>query len=399
MKAMVSRSLMHCGIIVASILAALLVCEGLLRVFDVSYPVFDDFDDVRGIRLRPGKEGWYRAEGEAYLSINSLGYRDREHDRSKPADAVRIAVLGDSFVEARQVALEDTFWYHLGGELQACDAFNGKQIEMLSFGIGGYNTSQEYLTLQQDVLDFSPDIVLLAVFSGNDIEGNSIALREASAWRILGPTHRLIDGQLVLNAPVSDSVWRQLLYGMVHEFRVVELANEVRRVMRALSWRESDPNGAETGLSSYVYLPPESPEWREAWLVTEALLAKMSDLVRSKGAQFVVTTIPSAAEVDPIRRRREQLASRIGADDLLYPDERITRMGMEAGFRVYPLTRELQEIAEQRQIYMHGFENTRLGFGHLNAQGHWLVAELLATKLCDSSDPGIDDRRMAAGGA
>ena len=384
-----SRWLLHGGLlVVSSILAATILCEALLRVFGASYPVFDDYDEVRGVKLRPGMQGWYRAEGEAYLSINSLGYRDREHDRRKPENTFRIAVLGDSYVEARQVPLEQTFWYKLGRNLETCQFLDGKHIEMLSFGIGGYNTSQQYLTLQKDVQQFSPDLVLLAMFLGNDIEGNAPKLQNGSAWRMPAPTHTLIDGELVLDRAFSNSVWRRLLYQMVHHSRVFELVNEGRRTARAWAWQSSDPHNVELGLSSDIYVQPESPEWHEAWRVTEVLLAKMNDLTRRMGARFVVTAIPRAIEVDPMGDRREQFEASIGVDDLLYPDERIARMGGDATFRVYPLTRELQTITETRKIYMHGFNNTQLGVGHLNEEGHGLVAELLARKLCNSSDLG-----------
>src|SRR2546426_8189504 len=47
-------------------------------------------------------EGWYRKEGVSYVRINSDGLRDREHSKSKPADTVRVAVLGDSYSEDRK---------------------------------------------------------------------------------------------------------------------------------------------------------------------------------------------------------------------------------------------------------------------------------------------------------
>jgi hypothetical protein len=265
---------------------------------------------------------------------------------------------------------------------------------MLSFGIGGYNTSQEYLTLQKHVQLFSPDLVLLAMFLGNDIEGNSAQLQNADAWRMPSPTHTLINGELVLNDSFNDSVSRRLLYAMVHHSRVLELINEVRRLNRARAWRSS-ANDTEIGLSPEIYREPEALEWHEAWRITEVLLAKMNDLVRLMGARFVVTTIPSAIEVDPRRERREQFEARIGVDNLLYPDEQIARMGARASFPVYPLTRELQLLAEQREVYTHGFANTGLGRGHMNEEGHSLVAELLATKLCNSTDLGIDDQQIA----
>ena len=397
MKAAISRWLMHCGLVVAGVFVALILCESLLRILGVTYPVFDDFDDARGVRLRPGKEGWYRAEGEAYLSINSLGYRDREHDRPKPPNTVRIAVLGDSFVEARQVPLQDTFWARLGHELQACDAFDGRSVEVLSFGVGGYNTSQEYLTLKQDVLNFAPDIVLLAIFPGNDIAANSKELQKGSAWRIAAPTHSLIDERLVINNSFDHSWRRQLLYNLIHHLRLVELLNEARRGLRARSWQSTPYDEIEVGLSTNVYRRAELPKWREAWLITEALLAEMNGVVRNAGARFIVVTIPSATQVDPVKRHREEIEERIGVNNLLYPDERILEMGAKAGFEVYAPTKYLQEIAEKSGIYLHGFSNTRPGIGHLNVEGHALLADVIGGDLCDSTTPQhlVTDERQA----
>ena len=68
-------------------------------------------------------------------------------------------------------------------------------------------------------------------------------------------------------------------------------------------------------------------------------------------------------------------------------------MGARWGFPVYGLTKELQEIAERERMFLHGFKNTKLGFGHLNEQGHEVVAKLLATKMCpfDNDDKMVTD--------
>jgi hypothetical protein len=200
------------------------------------------------------------------------------------------------------------------------------------------------------------------------------------------PIHRIVDGALVLDSSFDRSILRRLLYETVHYSRVVELVNEARHRIKALALRSSDSEGIEAGLSSQVYLPPNSPEWHQAWLVTEALLAKMNDLVWSQRARFIVITIPGAILVDPVGDVRERLESRLGVDDLFFPDRRIAEIGLRSGFRTYPLMKELQDIAEQRQIYIHGFDNTRPSFGHLNERGHEILADLLATKLCSSTD-------------
>lgn len=98
----------------------------------------------------------------------------------KPAGSFRVAVLGDAFVEARQVDAEKTFWRLLGRNLGSCIALGGKQVEVLNFGIGGYATTEELLTLRRDVLRFSPDLVLLGFFADNDVHDNSKALSLAT---------------------------------------------------------------------------------------------------------------------------------------------------------------------------------------------------------------------------
>jgi hypothetical protein len=124
-------------VLLVSVIAALALFEIGLRAADISYPVFDDYDPVRGMRLRPGKTGWYRKEGHAYLSINSVGYRDVERPRVKAPGTFRIAVLGDSFTEARQVPSGEAIWSLLEGDLSRCRPLSAMKVEVMNFGIGG----------------------------------------------------------------------------------------------------------------------------------------------------------------------------------------------------------------------------------------------------------------------
>src|SRR4030081_1323031 len=105
------------------LLFGLFMSESLLRVIGYSYPLFYTTDYYRGFALQPGVAGRYQREGESDVRINSDGLRDREHAKPKPADTVRIAVLGDSFSEAMHVPIEQTFWSLLEQQLQQCNVF------------------------------------------------------------------------------------------------------------------------------------------------------------------------------------------------------------------------------------------------------------------------------------
>ncbi len=87
---------------------AFLLGEIGLRVLGISYPYFYIPDPITGYAHKPGAEGLWHKEGNAYIRINSAGLRDREHDLKKHAGTFRIAVLGDSYTEAMQRPMEET---------------------------------------------------------------------------------------------------------------------------------------------------------------------------------------------------------------------------------------------------------------------------------------------------
>ena len=93
-----------------SLIAGLAVMEIGLRVLGLSYPAFMVLDPVRGNSLFPGAKGWQIKEGKAYVRINRHGLRDREYSQTKTLGTLRIAVLGESLAEARQVPRENAFW-------------------------------------------------------------------------------------------------------------------------------------------------------------------------------------------------------------------------------------------------------------------------------------------------
>jgi hypothetical protein len=151
--------------IVLAILAAVLVTlalEGGLRVtherFDAS--LFQP-DPERGYSLRPYAEGWIETDGEVYFKINSDGMRDRERPLQRPAGVLRVAIVGSSDVEGYGVPLEQTFEAVLERRLMELFKPRGKQADVLNFGVAGYSGPQEYLTLQNHVWKYDPQIVVV----------------------------------------------------------------------------------------------------------------------------------------------------------------------------------------------------------------------------------------------
>ena len=403
------------AVVASSLVVGLVIFELFLRAIGFTYPVFYQPDESRGYSLRPGMEGWYGKEGEAFVRINSDGLRDREHSKEKPPGTLRIAVVGDSYAEAFQVSQDKAFWSVMERGLQGCPSLAGRRVEVINFGVSGYGTAQELITLREKVWSYSPDVVLLALTTNNDVLDNSRALKLTDEI----PYFTLRDGQLVLDdsfrdAPsfrLRDSALNRLGRWLRDHLRFVQAIHlaQVALKTRLDAWRhrsaaqdrEQDAGaqshappasalqqqqGAqadELGTANVIYREPSDDTWRDAWAVTEKLLATMSAEVKEHGARFYVVTLSNGIQVYPEASARRAFAERLGVEDLFYPERRFRALGDREGFPVLNLAPELQRYADERKLFLHGF-GRELGNGHWNEEGHRVAGELITRWLCDS---------------
>jgi lysophospholipase L1-like esterase len=378
------------GLAAGAILIMLLVAEIGLRVAGISYPRTVQADPVLGAIHRPGVAFHFHDEGDAWVEFNSDGFRDVEWPVEKPTGEFRIAVLGDSYVEAVQVPVEERLTEVLAHELSDEPAFAGRSVRVMNFGMAGYGTGQELLLLRDRVAKYHPDLVVLAVLTGNDLSDNCRALRPHSQR----PFFLLRDGQLVLDDSFQDWVASEnrlqtrLLYGLADWSRIVQLAYRVRKnlhakaeIARALARRGDGPQ--ELGLDDQVYVEPTTPAWREAWDITEHLLLAIKEEARALGAKLLVVTLSNGEQVHPDPAERKQFADRLGVRNLDYPDTRIAHFCDEHGIAALTLAPTMRSYAEANHVYLHGFENTELGRGHWNQAGHRLAADLTAKKIVE----------------
>jgi lysophospholipase L1-like esterase len=382
-------------LLAGGVLVGLACAEGALRVAGIGYMRQWDHDPVRGLVAVPNQQGWYCQEGCAYVRNNSLGFRDDEWAIDKPPGTVRIAVLGDSFVQAREVAKDERFTEVLEERVNAHGGLSGRPVEVLNFGVAGYGTADELLVWRHVAQRYAPDIVLLAFFSGNDIINNVKSLQRNSNR----PYFVLRDGELELDAsfrsdPGHVMTWRRrLAYAAIDRSRLLQLAYRAREQLRGRTVHEDRAEVAaaagleDVGINRMVFAEPTQPKWTEAWTVTDAILAQLHREVESAGARFMVVTLTMGPQVHPDPAARERLLTRLGAPDLFYPDDRLAEIGRAHGFPVVNLARPLQVLAERDGTFFHGFSNTKLGTGHWNAAGHRAAAELIADRIERLLDP------------
>ena len=113
---------------------------------------------------------WYAREFSVPIKINSLGFRDLDRKQEKPSGVYRIALMGDSFVEALQVPFSKTAGQILEKKLN--EKFSNQtsgpsKFEVLNFGVGAHGTDQTYLTYLKYVKKTQPDYVFLFFFDAH----------------------------------------------------------------------------------------------------------------------------------------------------------------------------------------------------------------------------------------
>lgn len=389
----------------------LLIVEVLLRAGGYSYPEFYTVDESRGYALSPNMKGWYRKEGEGFIAINSDGLRDEEHAVAKPANTLRIAVIGDSYAEALQVSIQETFWKIMQEKLKGCGAAAGRQVEVINFGVSGYGTAQEFITLREQAWKYSPDIVILAITTNNDITDN---YRPFKRTEIPYFVHQ--GGELALDDSFRNSrsfkfknSYLSRTGGWIRDHvRVIQAIQESTTILKYkyLEWSKKPaetqvsanasakpPANSEpvpeppkqllfdVGIDNQIYRIPADENWKEAWHVTEDAILKVYEEVRQKNKIFLAVTLSNGAQVYPDPKARAEFMEYARADDIFYPDTRIRNFAEAHSVPVLTLAPSLQKYAEQNQVILHGFEKN-LGFGHWNQAGHRAAGEILGDHFC-----------------
>jgi hypothetical protein len=307
------------------------------------------------------------------VAVNALGLRDRPRTFARVPGRKRVLVLGDSYVEAMQVDLEDTFLARLERTTGA---------EMIDAGVSGYSTDNELRAFDARDHRFAPDVVLLVFFVGNDVLENGARLYlknphglPPKPWVGLGePTEPLARCFAAARAAahVADAtpgfMWRTS--------RGVRwtLTGGVGAALQKACGDAAGPSLVPGRPELFgVYGPPETVAWEQAWTATEANLAALVTRVRDSGAAVGVVLAPWHVEYDP-RSVLHLLFARSGgrAWEFGYPYERLGAVVTKLGVPWMSLA---------PTFAAHYAATGRTGAyewdGHWNAEGHTLVATAL----------------------
>ncbi len=382
--------------LVTSVGLALVFAELALRtVLAPRYQSENQIDAEALYRPIPGAVRENRREaingGERILyRINSQGYRGDELDANP---TTRVVVYGDSFTHAYYSDLEHTFAVRLEHYLTER---LGPGVEVVNAGVAGYGPDQELVKMERELPLLKPDLVLVAIFSGNDfgdlvrnklfrvdgqggIRPNAFTIapelaremevqrHESILKRVLRDAAQALAIRVGLRAAPSSDVEAMTPRDRLEYFRAQHLREYDEFVVRG------DDQVQELAWDSYdadVSLTPNSEASRYKIQLMDGVLGRMQAAAAKAGAPLVLIPIPHPLDVG-VHDTGE-------VDRAKYPDYRprglVSILEQIAARRGIPSV-DLYGVFEARgseAVYFRGFDD------HWNDVGQDLAAEVVA---------------------
>jgi hypothetical protein len=354
------------------------------------------FNTPSTIRIIPGKgttylpNAYYRHTKEGFSEgyFNSHGFRDYERTFEKPPGVFRILVLGDSYIEALQVQLEDSFPAQLERLLNA--RTSSARFEVLALGQSGFGTAQEYLRYLNFGIAYDPDLVILAFLTRNDFRDNSKFLsREGLGFYYVYDQdhHIMLDRSLAdayentLSYPKRLFQWlktKSHLLSLISE-RIYLFRRQISEARFAEAHADRDSAGDDkakaldlfSDLNIYRRDPPLP--WKETFEITKEIIRAFKKSVEEHGSRFLLLGLSNAEQVHPEVGSKLQNQHNLDLD-YEQPDRILEEFAKENGVLFLKLMPAFRAHHLKTGQFLHGFGSSH--GGHWNQAGHRLAAEL-----------------------
>lgn len=236
---------------------------------------------TRGHQFIPNASFVY--DGVSYKT-NDLGFRDRAYSLQKPKGTLRIAVLGDSFIEGMGEAQEDTIPKVLERRLKAV---LNRPVEVMNCGIRA-GCPALYQFWVQDLLPYSLDAVVICVFD-NDMDDDACQLLKNTFVRA-GAWHELPLWARRSNLMARASIYAAYVVSKIQRKTVSKQIFGEEEFRRENKRKDGDENAIGSNAVGYTVYPEK---WQEHWARTRGFLDRTIHHLRSNQIPTLVVHIPS----------------------------------------------------------------------------------------------------------
>jgi hypothetical protein len=246
------------ALLAAGLSLAGLLGEGLAQLRAALWPSYEvvylDPDPALGWRPAPGlafRWAGHHAWADEFsvdVQLSSAGWRDLERTLEPPPGTLRVALLGDSMIEALQVRFEETS----GQLLERALASTAGKAEVLNFGVSAFGTGQSLLSYRHAARRYRPSVVVLLVApfhlarTWNPVQRGGFPETDGAELEIR-PTFRLGPDGALLERPARDLEPFRRRHGQV----VAALGPERARRRARSSWLAGTLEHADAAVTGH----------------------------------------------------------------------------------------------------------------------------------------------------
>jgi len=332
-------------------LAGFLIIEAYFRLLNPQNTEESVFNEWYAWEHIPGYKGTFKSlypgEFNTAIRINSRGLRDHEYNYWRNSKR-RVVVLGDSYANGHGVELEETFSKVLE------DMIGKDNIEIINAGHKGYGPQEEIMYYRHEISNYQPDIVLMAIFMGNDI--HDVTLLNIS------------DGKLVENGPLpKPGLQMRLRRWMARKSHtyvfVLEtfIKNDALRDL-LIRWGFFMPRWSP-------YFTKDPGAYQEDLDETIRLIRAFNQELEQDNTKLMILLIPT---VEQAYEAKQEMFEMTEGFDINLGNEEMMRFCEEEGLECLDLLSYFHE-SEQELYYEHD--------RHFTALAHDLTARLLYQEL------------------
>lgn len=298
-------------------------------------------DPACGYRLQPDQKAYTLG---SLATINRWGFRGRDWTIEKPNGVVRVAVLGSSYAFGHGVGDEEMYSAQLERILNQRPSSDGTRYEVMSFGLGGYDTGHEISVLKAYALKFRPDVVVLSFF-----------FNDMFYIKDYGFYEKMFNEQEV---HFSRFQW-EIRNFMRHSRLLMRLWDNFKDRKGA-----HEPGEVGAAVDAYVregVMPPAGPQG-EGWRLITERLREFKELSLLHGFKPLLMIIPT---------HQEMLEKNLNVSYVPY----LQKIGSEIGINPIVVLNELRKSAKDLNAYLIPYDF------HLSAAGHQFLAQLLTGEI------------------
>lgn len=370
--------IINIGIFLSIIVVLFFIAEAVSRaVFShqnegataINLQIFDG-NDLYGWGHYPGAKDYHGyGNPTPEVNINSHGFRDDEVSIEKPEGTKRILVLGDSFTFGMNIAQPDIFTEVLERNLNESGDI---KYEVINTGSIGYTTDNQYLLLKNKGMQFKPDIVVIAFFTGNDVtelRRHEWDTDENGALLSLTDTKHYVDNEHRLRYKGEEEPASYFL----------NFVNTRWIILQKKLGIYDDPTGQPT-LTWPAFLEPDHPNGDpripQFWIQIESMLKAAKELTDENDAKLVVIAIPMDVQTN---KKYWKKYSQMYFDDDAYakdrPQTKLHELCETYGIDLIDLLPYFREADNEQWLYFEKIDP------HWTKEGHSFAAEVIGNNL------------------